>query len=126
MNRAHALRGRPADSDGDCRTGMRTDDLLLAANSCGLHRLTEHIKDDQEELQFAANGRLEPEIEGSAYTLFVAGRHALTTTRARVAHARRLYSGEGYDAMRACSTAAEDGVLSSSKSGVCRDSTCKL
>ena len=74
MNRAHALRGRLVDSDSGRRAGMRTDALLLAADSCGLHKLTEHIMDDQKEPQFAANGRLEPEIEGSKCTLLAAGR----------------------------------------------------
>ena len=70
----HAPRSRPADSDSDWRAGRRTDDLLLAVDSCGLHRLTEHITDDQKELQFAANGRLELEIGGSKCTLLAAGR----------------------------------------------------
>ena len=74
MNRAHALRGRPVDSDSGRRTGMRTDALLLAADSCGLRSVMERIKNDQEELQFVDNGRLEPEIEGFTCTLFAAGR----------------------------------------------------
>ena len=38
--------------------------VLLAVDPCGLQRLVEHITDNYEELQFVANGRLEPIGEG--------------------------------------------------------------
>ena len=48
--------------------------LLLAADSYGLRQLAENVADDQEKLQFVANGWLEPEIgESRARSSWPAG-----------------------------------------------------
>ena len=100
---------------------MRTDALLLAADSCGLRSVMEHITDDQEELQFVANGRTEPEIEGPTCTLFAAGQQASKTTRASISHAWRLYPIGDYLPTCAGSTEAEETILCSRWSGVRRE-----
>ena len=48
--------------------------LLLVADSYGLRQLAENVTDDQEKLQFVANGWLEPEIgESRARSSWPAG-----------------------------------------------------
>ena len=60
------------------RLPARLAALLLAADPCGLRRLVEDVKDDQEELQSDGNGPQELERDGFARTLFAAGRQLLT------------------------------------------------